>query len=239
MIHILAGDSLVEEFKKSGVEGDIIVFREALITGPIDAADENAFWNERANFVMAEYGEDEIEYHEKVADEILKIEDITDEDEVCLWFEYELFCSVNMWFCIKRLRRSGAKMFRVAPVNAEPDNVWDGFASHDADALLNAFNTRQELTEEDVQTGTSLWLAYAAKDSEQLKQLGQYRSPVFPFLAEVTEAAAEIETRPKLIVAEILGEGLSDIENVFPEFKKRAGVYGFGDLQVERLIEKS
>lgn len=237
MIHILAGDSLVEEFKKSGIEGDVIVFREAFISGPVDAVDENAFWNERANFIMAEYGEDEIDYHEKVADEILKIEDITDEDEVCLWFEYELFCSVNMWFCINRLRRSGAKLFRVAPDNVEPDGVWDGFADHDADALAAAFASRVELSSEDIETGVELWRAFASRNAARLNELGKYRSPAFPFLAEVAEAAAEIESKPREIVETIVAEGFSEIENVFPEFKKRAGVYGFGDLQVERLMD--
>lgn len=237
MKHILPGDSLVEEFNKTGIEGDVIVLREAFVRGPIDAQDEEAFWNERANFIMSEYGEDEIDYHEKVADEILKIEDITDEDEVCLWFEYELFCSVNMWFCINRLRRSGAKLFRVAPANAEPDAVWDGFAAHDAEALNSAFAARTAFTAEDIDMGKELWAGFASRDAERLKELGQYRSPVFPFLAEVSVAAAEIEVRPKQIVDEIIADGFSGIENIFPEFRKRAGVYGFGDSQVERLID--
>jgi hypothetical protein len=58
-----------------------------------------------------------------------------------------------------------------------------------------------------------------------------------PFLKEVAEAASEIDTRPLQIVREIRSERFATIEEVFPEFKKRAGVYGFGDLQVERLLD--
>jgi hypothetical protein len=47
----------------------------------------------------------------------------------------------------------------------------------------------------------------------------------------VAIAATEKESRPKQILDEILGEGVSEFSDVFQEFKKRAGVYGYGDSQ--------
>src|SRR4051794_19671008 len=102
--HVLQGDAQVAEFKKACIEGEPIVFREALISGPVDADDLDTFWNERAQYILADYGEDEIEYKDKVVGEIVQLLDAADDDEVNLWFEYELFCSVNMWFCLWLLR---------------------------------------------------------------------------------------------------------------------------------------
>ena len=121
--HVLPGDAQVEDFRKTGIQGEIIVFREAFVTGPLDAADTNEFWDRRARFILSEYGDDEIAYQEKVADEILRLSDIEADDEVNLWFEFELFCSVNFWYCLSELRDSGAHLYRVAPVNLEPDDV--------------------------------------------------------------------------------------------------------------------
>jgi hypothetical protein len=234
--HVLPGDAQVEEFRKTGLEGKLIVFREALITGPIDAADVDEFWEKRAHFILSEYGEDVIEYQEKVADEILRLADVEEGDEVDLWFEFELFCGVNLWFCLDQLKGSGASIYRVSPVNPSPDNVWDGFGQHTADDLRASFETRVELTEEDIETGAALWAAFRDRDLDCLRELGEYRSPAFPFLKEVCDAASDLETKPASIVREIVASGKHGIDEVFPEFRRRAGVYGFGDLQVEKLL---
>ena len=55
---------------------------------------------------------------------------------------------------------------------------------------------------------------------------------------QVCKAAIEKDTRPKQILDEIMGEGITDFSEIFPEFTRRAGVYGYGDLQVERLMDQ-
>ena len=235
--HVLPGDAQVNDLLKTGIDGEIIVFREAFITGPIDAIDTNDFWDQRARFILSEYGEDEIAYQEKVADEILKISSVEPHDEVNLWFEFELFCSVNLWYCLSELKDSQAIVYRIAPVNLEPDDVWKGFAEHTAEDLANAFEGRIPMSAEDIVLGAELWNAYRNRENSRLRKLGEYRSSALPFLKEVAEAAAEIETRPMQVVREIRSEGAASLEEVFPEFRKRAGVYGFGDLQVERLLD--
>ncbi len=235
--HVLPGDAQVEDFRETGIAGELIVFREALVTGPLDAIGPNEFWDQRARFVLGEYGEDEIAYHEKVADEILRISDIEDGDEVNLWFEFELFCSVNFWYCLNELKDSGAAVYRVAPINLEPDDVWKGFGEHGPDQLAAAFESRTEISQDDHNRGAELWNAFRRREGSILRKLGEYRSASMPFLEEVAEAASEIDARPLQIVREIRSEGLATIDEVFPEFRKRAGVYGFGDSQVERLLD--
>lgn len=235
--HVLPGDAQVEDFKKTGIPGEVIVFREAFITGPLDAADTNEFWDQRARFILSEYGEDEIVYHEKVADGILRLDEVDADDEVHLWFEFELFCAVNFWYCLKELEDSGARLYRVAPVNLEPDDVWKGFGEHDADDLAAAFESRVSVSKEDLEHGAKLWEAFRRKNGAELRKLADYRSKSMPFLKEVAVAASEIETRPLQIVREIRSEGYATIDEVFAEFKKRAGVYGLGDLQVEHMLE--
>jgi hypothetical protein len=234
--HVLPGDAQVEEFRKTGLEGELVVFREAFITGPIDAVDANEFWDQRARYILAEYGEDVIDYHEKVADEIIRLSDVDSGDDVNLWFEYELFCSVNMWFCLDQLKNSDARVFRVSPINAAPDDIWKGFGEHTADDLLMSFESRVECTREDIETGSELWKVFSTGNANRLAELSEFRSPCFPFLKEVCGAAAEIETRPLSLVRELKASGLDTVEKAFPEFQKRAGVYGFGDVQVERIL---
>ncbi|MEJ7624845.1 MAG: hypothetical protein WKF34_12705 [Pyrinomonadaceae bacterium] len=236
--HVLPGDSLVGEFEKLGLDGKKIVFREALIAGPIDAPDLDDFWNQRAHFVLAEYGEDEIVYHETVADELSALIDVSPDDEVNLWFEYELFCSVNLWFSLSLLRESGAAIYRVQPMGLTSDDRWKGFGGIGADALTEYFDGREKLSRDDVKLGADLWTAYKTQDFTTLRQLGKANNPRFPYLREVCDAAAKQKSLPLEILGEITASGQRDFAEIFRQFQEKAGVYGFGDLQVSRLLDQ-
>jgi hypothetical protein len=237
--HVLPGDSIVKEFRETGIEGEVVVFRDALITGPVDAASPDEFWDARARFIPAEYGEDSIQYHESVADEIERLADVGPDDEVNLWFEYELFCSVKMWFCLSRLTDSGAEIYRVEPAMLDEAERWKGFGRAEAIDLQECFRVRQKFDDGDIALGTELWSAFTQSNSEELISLGTRGTERFPYLAEVCEAAVEIDTRPREILESITGEGEKEFADIFVEFSKRAGVYGFGDSQVEAILRAS
>ncbi|HTH51743.1 MAG TPA: DUF1835 domain-containing protein [Pyrinomonadaceae bacterium] len=238
--HVLPGDAQVAAFRASGIEGEMLVCREALIYGPIDAADLDSFWSERAQFIVREYGEDEITYHEKVADELSRLQDLGPDDEIALWFEYELFCSVNMWFCLSLLKDTGATVSRVEPLGRDVEDRWDGFGDFSAEEMKAAFALRTRLSDDQVALGAQLWDAYRMKKHAALKELAaKCDADCFPYLKEVAAAAAEEDIQPLEVVKEIvLGIGSKELKDVFPEFKKRAGVYGYGDLQVQHLIDQ-
>lgn len=235
--HVLPGDAQVEEFKKTNIEGELIVCRECLSVGDIDADTLPEFWERRAHFILSEYGEDEADYHEMVADELAKLLDVSEGDEVNLWFEYELFCSVNMWFCLWLLSQTEAQIHRVEPIVRSGADRWLGFGKLTADDLKICFDARTKFTAEDIVLGASLWNAYRTTDNTKLAELSTTMSACFPYLREVCEAAIEKDTRPREIIAEIQFEGKTEFEDIFPEFTRRAGKYGFGDLQVKRLME--
>jgi len=237
--HVLPGDAQVEEFKKTGIDGELIVCREVFVTGPIDAETPQEFWDERAKFILAEYGEDEIVYHETVADELIKLADLGADDEVSLWFEYELFCSVNMWCCLSLLKDTGATVYRVEPIGLDEENRWNGFGKFEADDLKVCFEMRNKLSDEDIVLGAALWQAYRHKDLVELERLSKSETDAFPYLGEVVAAAIHQDIEPLAVVRAITAAGETDFGKIFVEFRKRAGVYGYGDLQVQRLLDQS
>lgn len=238
-LHILPGDSIVEDFTGTGVEGDIIVFRECLVVGDVGGDDLDAFWDARSNFLELEYGADPIDYRESVAYELERLLSLNETDEVNLWFEHDVFCQVNMWFCIDLLKKTDASIFRVAPLAAKDDAHWSGFSDHSSQKLIDCFASRSKFNGEDILAGASLWNAFKDRDSEKLFAGGEYESPCFPYLQEICAAAAEVDEAPAKIVEELKMLGFLDIDTLFPEFKKRAGIYGFGNLQVEDLMRKT
>ena len=94
--NILNGDSLAYSFPDAKIEGDIIVVREGLIDGNLSGNNLQDFWHSRASYM----GLTEAEYHDKIVSEFEKIMNAPDDSEFNLWFEYDLFCQVNMWFVI-------------------------------------------------------------------------------------------------------------------------------------------
>ena len=236
--HVLPGDAQVPEFNASGIKGEMIVCREALIHGPIAAEDLEQFWAERARFIVGEYGEDEIAYHDNVARDLARLQEFEPGDVVNLWFEYELFCSVNMWFCLSLLKETGAQVYRVEPLGLDVEQRWNGFAGFSADEMRAAYELRTGLSVDQVQLGAELWDAYRSEDHPRLKQLAaECDADCFPYLNEVAAAAAEQDIQPLEVLREICSRGASDFSKIFEEFRRRAGVYGYGDLHVKRLLE--
>jgi hypothetical protein len=237
-IHVLAGDALAEQFRQTNIGGEIIICRECLIEGDLKAKNRQDFWNVRANFIKSAYDEPEEKYFQNVVAEFQKLDDLSPETEVNLWFEYELFCQANLWFCLFLLSSTNASVYRVAPIVRDENEIWKGFGDLNAEDLEKCFAAREKFEKDDVLLGANLWEAYQNADYDRLERLSETKSKCFPYLKEVCRAESEKNTRPKEILMEINKESIKDFPEIFSEFSRRAGVYGFGDAQVKRILQE-
>ena len=232
--HVLPGDAQVEDFRQTGLQGELLVCREALVDGDVSGETLDEFFNNRA----AVHNEEPAVYDVNVASQFRRLLDVGPTDKVNLWFEHDLFCAVNMWFCLSLLRGSDADIYRVAPVHLSFEDRWDGFGNTNPEILKKCFADRIKFSRSDIELGSELWDAFRRKDVEELSRLSALPQTAFPYLDEVGRAVAEFDSKPLQIVREIKRKGKSDLKEVFPEFRRRAGVYGFGDTQVKRLMEE-
>ncbi len=222
--HILNGDGLAQDFN---LEGEIIICRECLIDGDLRAKNLNKLWKVRAEFIKNSYSADD--YFEKVKGEFDKLNNLKPNDEVNLWFGNEAFCQVNMSFVLSLLADKNDNIFRVFP---DSDDWNCSFEN-----LNNCFETRQRLSESEVNLGKELFKAFCDKDFESLKMLSKTESNNFPHLSEICQALIGIDTKPKEILREITNNGETDFNKIFAQFKQKAAIYGYGDLQVKRLLD--
>ena len=237
--HVLPGDAQVNEFKQTGLDGEVLVCREALIDGDLSGATLDEFFNNRAAFINETSDDPPFLYSANVASQFRQLQKVDRRDEVNLWFEYELFCSVNMWFCIDLVKRSGADVYRVAPIYRSDEDRWDGFGGATADDLIRCFEKRVRLSDRDIKLGSELWKAFKTRDWDSIRRLTAAPSPAFPYLEEVGEAAVKLDSLPANIIAEIKSEGINNFSEIFAEFRRRAGVFGFGDSQVKNVMAAS
>ena len=234
--HMLPGDAQVSAFKESGIDGELLVCRETLVEGDLSGDTLDEFFQNRAAFINDAYDSDPSVYNATVASQFRKLTELNDNDEINLWFEYELFCAANMWFSLDLVSNASASVYRVEPIYQTRENRWEGFGGVAPEEMRECFDARTRLTTDDIALGTSLWTAYRNNDRSELERLSNVSSPAFPYLNELCEAAVAKDFRPSEVVQQIQSEGITSFDKVFPEFKKRAGVYGFGDSQVKRLM---
>lgn len=240
--HILNGDALLDIFPSELLTGEIIIARECLVDGPVSSETPEQFWDIRANFIQETYGEERESYFGEVVTEFDKIKAVPANSEVNFWFEDDLFCQVNLWFCVSLLMpvAHAIKVYVIKPplIGQEPD--WRGFGMMDRHTLAEAYLNKQELSLADLSLLSSLWDAYQKNDRDKLMQLSFINSKNFPFLEQVIQAQLDRQdNRPENALKEIMKEKqTTDFKTVFQEFGKREGIYGFGDWQVEGLMEK-
>lgn len=236
--HVLPGDAYIDTFRKSGIGGEIVVCRECLVEGDLGGETLEDLWSTRENYLSSAYPDNENNYRHNVATELEKITRVGDGDEINLWFENELFCSANMWFCLDLLKDTRAAVYRVKAVDPDSEDPWEGFGNLGPDEFRDRFVSRERFSKAEMELGSDLWQAFRLRDNEQLQALGKAESRCFPELDEVCRAARELETMPADILNEIKGEGHDEFAEIFLEFKKRGGVYGFGDSQVRRILQQ-
>ncbi len=241
-VHILNGDSLKEQFPDS-LDGRIIVAREALVDGPIrHGLDLDALYSERAAFLSTSYGGSSDEYMQKTAFEFESIRQLADTETVYLWFEEDLFCQVNLWFCCWLLiNHTGIRQAHL--VLAEGDMRY-GFAGYDTDGLLGLHGTAHRLDETDLVRLASLWPLYLNDDHEQMLESSRSWQSELPFLTDAVQANADRispdhqDGRPYRSLRRIMSlTEPCEFGPVFREFWSQESIYGFGDLQVRRMFD--
>ena len=155
--HILNGDSLAHSFPDATIEGDIIVVREALMDGDVAGDNLNDMWRSRAKY----HGSTEAQYLNHVANEFEKILHAPDNAEFNLWFEYDLFCQVNMWFVISiiNILSIRKRVYAVYTSYLDPSDkqFWNGFGKATSSELRICFADRIPLKDNDLQLGQDLW----------------------------------------------------------------------------------
>jgi hypothetical protein len=242
-IHILNGDALKESFPFDSIAGEVIVIREAFMDGPVSDVYDAAYWTKRKNYIQNTYGESEHNYDDRVRSEFNRLEEITGDDEVYLWFEDDLFCQCNMWFAVHFISQKSEPVFyRVYP-EADTER-WMGFGRTTKEDLIQYFNKAIKLNKKETEHIERLWEAFVADDRETLVELSETGCGGIRFQKEVVQALLDRvpdetgQGRPQKTLSALLMEGDQSFYDIFEKFAQREGIYGFGDTQVAHMLKE-
>ena len=153
-VHILNGDCLQSTLQAENA----IIMREMLIEGPLKAASFEAFYRQRADYLAKTYRIPTEEYDKKTVSEFEKMQQIPDHSEVHLWFDYDLFCFVNLLYVIQLISQNKTlKLFLVRPLRDPKFRIWRGFDGHSHTDLQQAFSQRKKIGSRYLLFLNSLW----------------------------------------------------------------------------------
>ncbi|WBV51215.1 DUF1835 domain-containing protein [Chryseobacterium gambrini] len=236
IFNITNGDCLAEQLEETTISGEMIICREALVAGSLQAENLDVFWKVRSEFIAENYGDTKEDYYRKVVSECNKMMQIPENSEVYLWFEDDLFCQVNMWFCLTLIPKDkNINIYRIFP-KASKENQWKGFSDSDRFDLEETLTSRVSFKQKDLELGLNLWESYQSNHQNKLKQLSEIQSDCFRFLPELIATYQNIN--PEFFIQNLIQKGITDFSEVFEKFRDELGIFGFGDLQVKLIYDK-
>ena len=249
-LHILNGDSTAAIFADSGLSGKTLVWREMLCEGSLHKnVGSDAFWIKRYGFFEEAMGVDRLSYFDRSIREILKIEDNDEYNEAVLWFEYDLFCQVNLLAACSFLLKNYRKDIRyhlVCTGKEKGKKELQSLSDYPAESYKDLYKNRIKLTRNDLLFAQQCWELYADNDQKVLREFDFDQNKKFRYLqAAIDQHLMRFPDKNGLDqidrkIIELSKEG-TDEGNLVKEllnWQRKESVYGFGDPQYENKIKK-
>ncbi len=246
-LHITNGDSFTERLKSLDIPGDIITWREMLCEGKTEPnVGSESFWKTRFEFLSKNYKVTKTWFVEKTLKEYRSLCNHKQQDQIILWFEYDLFCQVNMLAVISWLKsyRRHAEISLVCSGDEDASDRLYGLNELSDEQLQGLYEKRVALTQDDIEYADYVWQLYCSDNPIRLEHLTDFENYQFDYLSDAIKA--HLQRFPSI------KNGLNAVENNIltlseqekPASKKELlgkvlenqGVYGFGDTQYERMI---
>jgi len=246
ILHITNGSSLTQYLNELDFKGDFLTWHEMLCEGPTKLnIDSESFLTDRKDFLNNFYDIEIDESEYKM--ELRKLNDIEKYSEIVLWFEYDLFCHINMIAIISLLNEKQIKLpiSLVCSGRIPGELNLKGLSELTPEQIDQYFKNKIKLTAKDIDIAVSVWQIYCGKDHNLLKPYITKKT-AFEYLGCCLKA--HLKRFPDSI------SGLSALEHNFLkilskyEIKSKhhllgyalnyQGYYGFGDIQLMRIIDK-
>ena len=246
-LHITNGDSLTDRLNTLDLAGDLVIWREMLCEGPtIEEVGSQEFIEARKKFLKETYKVSEEDYEQKFVSQLNKLNAINDYDEIILWFEFDLFCHINMLAAISYLiqHKNEMPIYIVCSGWVKGQAQLKGLSELTDEQLFTHYDKKIKLAPEDLKIAHHIWQLYCDEKPVELKAEIK-KSSNFKYLSSCIRAHIERfpnkNTGLNTLETNILK--LIDLHDIHSKRQlcgfvlKHQGYYGYGDTQIERMIK--
>jgi hypothetical protein len=251
ILHVLNGDATLNVFEQTGIDGDVLVWREVLSEGPLSENIESAkFWQGRAAFITQTFNDTAEHYNDSMVAQLEKFSQPY--DEINLWFEFDLHCQVNllgvMMLLSQKTDLSGPSVYLICPAEVPGVAAFRGMGQLDSGQLEDLYdNIRVQLGEYDFELATEAWDLYIAGNAAKLEEWINATT----FWANMQCLKPAMQAHVKRLHLNTNGlnyieQTLLDIYNtssktradIYTAFWSTDKIYGMGDSEINTYLDK-
>jgi hypothetical protein len=245
-LHITNGNSLTTVLNEIGFEGEKLTWQEMLCEGPtIEKVYSEEFFKLRASFFNEFYDIDLDP--EIINEEIDKLNHSEKYSEIILWFEYDLFCHINMVAVISLIQqiKIDLPLYLVCSGRIEGSKSLKGLPELSSQQLLKHYNNKVLLNKEDINIATTVWGIYCGIDHNLLKPYIVTPSS-FKYLSNCLKAHLErfpnsvsgLNILERNILKIVDKHNITSKHHLLGYALNYQGYYGYGDMQLIRIIDQ-
>lgn len=240
-LHVLNGDSSLAQFNKTELEGATFVWREILCEGTTKKdLTSDAFWETRLKFLQKIVPDFDPEQQQQLKVQFQNL-NLSNYKEIVLWFEYDLFCQVNLIALLSWIYNLNTTTKVSLICLGEHPNYQKlvGLGEINSNEFAALYPQRILLEDIDLAFADNIWKIYCSDKQEHLlTTIAQSKTPKFKHLEKaflkhqhrfpnLQNGLTEIESKMMALMVktpksknQLIGEMLRGQE-----------YYGFGDLQ--------
>ncbi len=245
-LHITNGNPLTDYLRELNFTETILTWQEMLCEGPtIPSIDSEEFFEIRSQFLKEAY-DIEVDTND-LHKELSKLDDVEQYSEINLWFEYDLFCHINLLGVINLLHQKEIKkpLYLICSGRVEGEKHLKGLPELSPAQIQQHYKNKILLTQDDINLAIALWRTYCGKDHNIFKPY-IVKTSSFRYLSSCLKS--HLQRFPQ----QENGLGILE-ENILKIIKEYAinskhhllgyalnyqGYYGFGEKQLMRIINK-
>ena len=247
ILHILNGDSTANTFDDTGLDGDVLVWREVFSEGPVEEnITSGHFWRKRSEWI----GGTAEDYQHNVLDHLAKLDE--GYNEINLWFEFDLHCQANMLGVMTYLKQktdlSEPAIYLISPAEYPGKENFRGMGELTGEELEYLYdNIRVQLSGIDFILAEEAWNIYVSKDADKLQD---YLNKT-DFFGELHNLKPALEAQLKRLqlnenglnyveqkLLDIYNYGYKTRHEIMQSFWQTETIYGMGDMEIDIYLDK-
>lgn len=246
MLHILNGDAVVPIFRKSAIPGDLAIWRELHCQGPTTLSIgmpefrtiREKFLEEYLDLPYGFYGDTTNSQLNKIRSSL--------SEEVTLWFEYDLFCQINMMVAINFLIqiRPSVTIYLINVGQTFGNTQWYTLGQLNAQEWRDKYHSKKLLDKSAIDFMQSAWKIYCSADHRAFESIIHECPSVFKYFPLAIEnhyrrfpSSLDNLTDIQRYIFENLNEqSYRSEKDVLRRLIQDFHFYGYGDLQYKAIL---
>jgi len=249
LLHITNGDSFTKRLKSLKLKGDIITWREMLCEGKtLTSVGSESFWKTRFEFLNKNYKVSKSSFIEKTLKEYRSLCNHKQQDQIVLWFEYDLFCQVNMIAVLSWLKthRKYAQISLVCSGKEDESDKLYALNALSDEKVRELYKNKTELGQDDIEYADYVWQLYCSDNPIRLENLSDFGNYQFNYLSEAIKSHLHrfpsirngLNAMENNILQQAVEKKSENKKKFLGTILQNQGLLGFGDSQYERAINR-